>query len=281
MINRYQGIISNLENWGKSSEKMSAAIIIGSQARADHSSDEYSDLDVIIFTEDPDFFIKSDQWLNRIGNFHVSFVENSIDGQKEKRVLFENALDVDFVIVSNKIVSSDLTRSDAIAILGHGYRILVDKIGVQEILSRININKQTYIIKSEKEYQNIVNDFWYHSVWTAKKLMRAEFWTAKMCLDSYMKWKLLAIIELYEHAKHGVQYNTWHSGRFIEEWAEPRIIEKLSCCFSHYNKNDIKAALLSTMDLFRLIVVETAEILHFEYPKGADEYSSNWVNKNL
>jgi len=122
-----------------------------------------------------------------------------------------------------------------------------------------------------------VNDFWFHSVWTAKKLKRGELWTAKFCLDSYMKWKLLSIIEFYSHVKHGLEYKTWYGGRFIEEWSEKWIIDELSFCFSHYNSEDVKTALLATMRLFRSLAVEIANKLNYLYPKKADEYASAWV----
>ena len=92
-----------------------------------------------------------------------------------------------------------------------------------------------------------------------------------------MKQKLLLIIECHAHILHGLDYNTWYNGRFVEEWAEPWIIDKLNMCFSRYSQNDIKTALIATMNLFRMIAVEIAERLNFKYPKEADEYSASWV----
>ena len=174
-----------------------------------------------------------------------------------------------------------LNDGDAAKILEHGYHILIDKIGLQAKITSLDFVKPTLSLLTENEFVNIVNDFWYHSVWTTKKLKRGELWTAKLCMDSYMKWKLLSIIEYYAQAVHGADYNTWHSGRFIEEWAEKWIIEKLSLCFSHYNKENIMSALLSTMDLFRAIAIKVAEKLCFQYPKEADEYATAWVTSVL
>ena len=149
------------------------------------------------------------------------------------------------------------------------------------MISKVNAAKPFRSLPAETEFLNIVNDFWYHSVWTAKKLKRGELWTAKFCVDSYMKRMLLAVIEYHAHSVHGKDYDTWHNGRFIEEWAEPRIIEKLAHCFSHYDREDIKNALLSTMDLFRQAAAETAKNFTFRYPHEADEYASRWVKSAL
>ena len=134
---------------------------------------------------------------------------------------------------------------------------------------------------TEQSFANMVNDFWYHSVWTAKKLKRGEIWTAKFCLDSYMKCKLLSVIECYTHVKKGLEHKTWYGGRFIEEWAEKWIVDELSFCFSHYDSEDIKSALIFTMRLYRSLAVEVADKLNYHYPKKADEYASGWVTTVL
>jgi len=280
MTSNFQVIVDNFVRWGEACNNLCAALIIGSQARTDHQADEYSDLDIIMIVDNPIYFLSSDQWLRNIGDYHISFVENTIDGGKERRVLFDNALDVDFVMIPTSNINA-LNDGDAAKILEHGYHILIDKIGLQAKITSLDFVKPTLSLLTEKEFVNIVNDFWYHSVWTTKKLKRGELWTAKFCMDSFMKWKLLSIIEYYAQAVHGADYNTWHSGRFIEEWAEKWIIEKLSLCFSHYNKENIMSALLSTMDLFRAIAIKVAEKLCFQYPKEADEYATAWVTSVL
>ncbi len=275
MTNKYQTIIDNFIRWGESSGKLYVAAIVGSQARMDRPADEYSDLDIIMVVDDPADFLSSDGWLYEIGQFYVSFVENTVNGDTERRVLFADALDVDFVLMPVDCI--DALDGEALSILGRGYSILVDKIGFRNLLHQFDIAKQAYTSPSEKDIDNIVNDFWYHAVWTAKKIRRGELWTAKLCLDSYMKSKLLTIIECHAHAMHGESYDTWHAGRFIEKWADRWIIEKLPQCFSRYNEQELKAALLATMDLFRAIAMETAEKLNFTYPSDADRFATAWV----
>ena len=279
-MNRFENIINNFVLWGNDKDELYAALIIGSQARNDHPSDEFSDLDVIMIVDNPDLFLQSNQWLEQIGCFYISFIENTIGGAKERRILFDDALDVDFVILS-KGNFENAVKNGGIDILKRGYRILVDKIDLEHTLPTFSMENSPYSLLSEHEFINVVNDFWYHTIWTAKKIMRGELWAAKSCMDSYMKWRLLTLIECYAHALNGLKYDTWHDGRFIEEWAEEWIIQKLSNCYAHYEKNDIKKALLSTMELFTLVAVEVAGKLNYKYPTKADEYSTEWVIKSL
>lgn len=275
MENKYQAIINKLIELGKTSTQLFAVIIIGSQARENHQADEYSDLDVIMLVDNPVKFALQDDWVKEIGAFNISFTEDSFSEGSSRRVLFENALDVDFILLCKN--SFNPADEDFVLMLGRGYRVLVDKIGLKDNISSLDTQKLDCNIMTEHEFINLTNDFWYHSVWAAKKLKRGELWIAKSCVDNYMKQKLLSVIECHAQTTHGLEYDKWYSGRFVEEWAEKWIIEKLSSCFSHYNYDDIKAALLSTMDLFRLIAVDTAEKAHWAYPKAADDYATTYV----
>ena len=69
MTNKFKNIVDNLISWGMSSDKLFAALVIGSQARDNHTADEYSDMDVVLIVDNPSYFIESDQWLNAIPIF--------------------------------------------------------------------------------------------------------------------------------------------------------------------------------------------------------------------
>ncbi|MNC47744.1 Streptomycin adenylyltransferase [compost metagenome] len=94
MNNRYDGIINNLIKYGITSDLIKAEVLIGSQSRQSNcanSADEYSDLDVILFVTDIDFFINSDEWIDSIGSYYISFTEKTVSGGIERRIIFENA----------------------------------------------------------------------------------------------------------------------------------------------------------------------------------------------
>jgi len=282
-MTEFQEIIDNFIRWGNSSRELYAAFIIGSQARSNHPADEYSDLDIVMLVDNPSYFLSSDQWLKNIAEYHVSFSEDSMAGGKERRILFDGALDVDFILLPNENPENIIKalNCEMASMLERGYKILIDKIKLQEIMPRFDAVVKSDEELTEQDFTNIVNDFWYHSVWAAKKLKRGEIWTAKYCVDTYMKSKLLCIIECHARTIHGKDYDTWHNGRFIEQWAPCWVVERLSLCFAHYRKEDIKIALISTMDLFRAVAVEIAEKLGFQYPHEADKYTAAWVTAAL
>lgn len=274
-----QSILDAVIRFAQSCDAVTALILIGSQARTDMKADEFSDTDLILVVQNPDDLIGSDSWLKEIGGHHISFTEPTVDGQTERRVLFDGAQDVDFVIIHEDAAKSALETGEAAHILGRGYRVLVDKRGFT--VPPAVQPPETFAPANEAVFRNTVNDLWYHTVWAAKKLLRQELWAAKFCVDGYMKWKLLWMIEQQEHLVRRSGSDTWYAGRFIDRWADPDILRDLRHTFAHYDRADIANALLETMKLFRRLALETAEAAGFDYPTHADEYASKWVRERL
>ncbi|HPF86767.1 MAG TPA: aminoglycoside 6-adenylyltransferase [Candidatus Limiplasma sp.] len=273
-----QSLLGRIIQFAAHNDAVSALILVGSRAREENPADAYSDTDLIMVAEDAAYFVASDSWLEEIGNFHISFSEPTVDGQKERRVLFDDAQDVDFVILEKEAAVRALVSGEAAGILANGYRVLVNKTGLQ---LPPPVPAAVFIPATEADFCNTVNDFWYHTVWTAKKLLRHELWTAKFCVDMYLKWKLLWIIEQYEHTVRRSGRYTWYRGRFIERWAANDILADLQSTFAHYDPADMAKALIQTMALFRRLSVAVAEASGFAYPAHADEYATKWVLSSL
>ena len=63
--------------------------------------------------------------------------------------------------------------------------------------------------------------------------------------------------------------------------AEPGVTSELHRAFTHYDADDVKCALVASMNLFRRISVETSERLNYVYPRDADERIREWVELTL
>ena len=280
-MDKYSELIENIISFGNRDDRIIAIVMVGSQAREENTADQYSDLDLIMIVQDANYFVNANKWLSEIGKHHISFLEKTIDGADEKRVLFDGALDVDFVILTENDAKAALINGDSQKMLCNGYRILVDKAGIKSLVPPQQLIRKPYVFPTEIVYVNVVNDFWYHAIWTSKKLLRGEFWAAKFCLDCNMKNKLLWMIEFYEHTRNKSNYNTWYNGRFVDSWAGEDIKTLLADSFAHYEKQDMISSLKKTMELFRHLAVCIAASVSYTYPMEADRYSSGWVDQNL
>lgn len=277
----YTDLMERIVSVSQQCDKVVAVAVIGSQARKETPADEYSDLDLLMVVSDPEYFLASDEWFGQLGTVHVSFTEDTMAGMKEKRVLFDSAQDVDFVIASQKDADAIFQSDQALQVMNKGCKVLIDKLGLFSPAPQPTSANQPYYPPSEAEFLNQTSDFWYHTVWATKKLLRGELWAAKFCIDSYMKFKLLWVLEHYEHLTHGDAYNTWYGGRFLDRWADKEVTEKLSGTFAHYDRNDMITALIETMELYRMLSTEVSRSLNITYPQRADEYTSAWVLENI
>jgi aminoglycoside 6-adenylyltransferase len=280
----YERLIEKFVAWAQAEANVRAALVIGSRARTDHPADEWADLDIIVFAADIERYIASADWIEHIGVHWLTFIERTPGGGWERRVLFDDGLDVDFALDPAAELAHLATGAippDAADIIQRGVRVLVDKDGLLARLSAVAPQVPPYQPPAESEFLNLVHDFWYHTVWTVKHLRRGEVWWAKSCCDMYLKERLRRMLEWHARAVNGPEHDTWMRGRFLEEWADPRAVAQLPHIFAHYDREDIARALRATMELFRWLAIETAERWEYSYPAAGERYATEWVGKLL
>jgi aminoglycoside 6-adenylyltransferase len=280
----YNQLIERLADWAQGEDNLRAAVIIGSRARADHPADPWSDLDLLMVAREMRAYIDHAEWVAQIGAPRLTFVEPSADGRTlERRVLFDGGLDVDFAVFPVEAIQRMLEHGvppDALDVIQRGARVLVDKDGwAARILSAAREPSPPPAPPAEGEFLNLVSDFWYHTVWTAKHLRRGELWWAKSGCDDHLKYLLRRMLEWHARASQGASHDTWLRGRFLEEWADPRAVAELPGAFAHYDSEAVWRALLVTMDLFRWASLETAERLHYTYPTAGAEHAADLVRQ--
>lgn len=269
-MDKYRDIKEKMLDLARKDEDIKAIVRIGSSTRDTVKADAYSDLDVIIATENTERWLYGD-YPEKLGTVKISFVEPTLGGGKERRILYDGSLDVDMILFTPSQFEAAIKEGVAGWVMNRGYVVMYDSAGYSQLLEE-NVSREiVHTDLPESEFINMVNDFFFHTVWAAKKILRGELWSAKMCIDAYLKNYLLKMIEMYSVSKHCV--DVWHDGRFLDRWAEKEILVDLEQCFAHYNKEDMVAALLSTEQLFSKLASQTAEMKSFKYPKEAQDYA--------
>lgn len=278
-MDRFADIKKKLLALAKETEDIKAIVLIGSSVRDTQKADQYSDLDVVLATKKPE------EWLygaypEKLGSVKISFVEPTIGGGKERRLLYDGSLDVDFIVYTPEQLQKTIREGVASYVMNRGYEILYDAEGYSALLKENISHELRAFDLSESEFNNMVNDFFFHVIWASKKLYRGELWSAKMCVDAYLKNHLLKLIELYSASKYHV--DVWHDGRFLDRWAEKEILMDLKKCFAHYDREDIESALSATFELFCRLADRTAKMKEYQYPKEAQDYTKQqlWKLKN-
>jgi aminoglycoside 6-adenylyltransferase len=289
MKRSYEELTERIVKWVETRQDIKAAIVVGSRARTDHPADEWADLDIMLLTTDPTYYISTSDWTYSIGKPLLTFIEpTSTGGEKERRVLFEGMLDVDFAIIpikrAQQLMQSPFNPEVTAQIantFGRGIRVLVDKEGKASQFQKLiqSIENPAPNPPTKHEFLELVSDFIYHAVFTAKHLQRGELWWTVTCLNCYMQRLLLRMIEWHALATHDWKHNTWFRGRFLEEWAHPQVLKELRETFAHYDREDIKRALLAAVNLSRWLSTATAEKLGYPYPAQADAQATKWIEQ--
>lgn len=260
--------------WARATSEIRAACVIGSRARVDHPADAFSDLDLVTITAAP---------ARLLDRTELTFVEpTTVGAGRERRVLFAGGYDVDIAVFSPAQFDR-LPLAALASVFRRGVRIVLDKDGyfarTQARLS--GLPPATPGPPTPTEYRAVVDDFWYHALWAARKLRRGELFTAKGACDGHMKELLLRMLAWHAGATRGWVHDTWHRGRFLEEWADPRSLAQLRAAYAHYSRPDIARALGVTMRLFGRIARETARALRYSYPAESEERVAALVSVTL
>jgi|HigsolmetaAR201D_1030396.scaffolds.fasta_scaffold07434_4 aminoglycoside 6-adenylyltransferase len=281
----YAALLDRFVAWAHDQPDIRGAFVLGSRARTERPADDWSDLDLVVCISDPQRLLKSDDCLEALGTPLISFLEPAAAGGLiERRFLFDGGIDVDLIplpLAMAQQFNEQGLPEEVAEVIRRGARIVLDKDALLQRMMTLVGAPPAKQPPSPEAFSNLVNDFWYHAVWTSKKLRRGELWTAKFACDGYMKRLLLTMLQWHAQATHGLQSDTWHNGRFLEQWGDPRAVAALADAFAHYNEADVRRALFATMDVFRELASETAERLGYAYPQQADAHATRLVERYL
>lgn len=277
-MDRFVDIKNQLINYVEKDDDIKAVISIGSSTREEVKADEYSDLDLIIVSDNAQIWY-SGEYPKRLGKVSISFIEPTLGGGRERRCIFDEDKDVDMIIFTPAQFEAALKNGVASWVMNRGYKILYDVNSYEEMIAQYVDPGRSDPRMTEEEFINTVNDFYFHNIWAAKKLLRGELWSAKMCIDAYLKGHLLRIVEVYCHSVQNK--DVWHDGRFLDSWADDSIKNELKNCFAHYDKADISAALTATNHLFERVAREVAKAKSYNYPDEAAACAKNFLEKHI
>ena len=275
----YEELERNFVSWAQTVEDIRAAFIVGSRARNDHPADEWSDMDIIFYTSKKNYYLSDIEWLKNLGNLWISLVSQTAGGDPECLTLFDGGWQVDFVIhstdnlkqnVENKIVPNNFYR---------GVKVIIDKEDIARNIMPKCFRAPQGTALSEDVFMQTVNMFWFLALNLAKQILRNDLWIAKV-RDSNMKDLLLQMIEWHEKAVYGAEYDTWHAGRFLCEWASEETQVELQNSFGHFDRIDSWRALIGTITLFERLSHDISQRMNFSYPYDLENNVSDWISQN-
>lgn len=276
-------MIEKIQQWAKNQANIRAVLLTSSRAREDNKVDKLSDYDIEIYVTDTKPYTKNDDWLQTFGEVMILLPEKrDLLGteQASRLVIYKDGTKVDFTIVHIDILMQIKDLPYLPDWLDDGYKVLLDKGNLT-----INLKKpqyKAYIPKkpSEKEYYDLVKDFWWEITYVAKNLWRNEIFPAKYSSEYVVRYKaLLRMLEWYIQIDRNWQCRTGYVGKGIEKSLSPDEQEELKNIFAGVDIEENWQALFNTMNFFRRISIAVAKDLGYKYPQELDNNVSQYIEK--
>lgn len=275
-------LLERITEWTSSRDDIRGALLVGSAARRVSPADEHSDLDVVLFVSEPATWLDDASWVRDIGEPWITFVEPTGIGHGwERRVLFADGVDVDFSLFPPPGSSGEavIAARHVHGVLQRGARALADPDGfLADMLAAAQGAPPVGRAETPTaaELANVVNDLLYHVVWAARKAFRGERWTAATCIDGHMAPRLAELAAWHAAAVNGVS-DTWHEGRFLERWADPRAVSGLERALTDTSARRIDEALAACLELCQLLAGELGPVVGQPYPTDAHRRVAAWL----
>ena len=94
----YAGIEAQITAWARTQPAVHALVVVGSRARLKPAADEWSDLDLVLFTDQPERYAVDGAWLSSFGPLWLAHLDHTGRGEPEWFALYAGGLKADFVL---------------------------------------------------------------------------------------------------------------------------------------------------------------------------------------
>jgi aminoglycoside 6-adenylyltransferase len=252
----------NILTWAHEHDDIRLVIVVGSRARSEHPGSELSDLDLLIFTDNRDWYLSNQDWMARFGT--VLFAEKAMtSGQDpELMVVYDNFQGVDFVFLPARVIREMNPEQELPDLFLRGFAVWVDKDNVSPLLTsaadaqKQNISRQQK--PSQEEFTHAIRLFLFGAYYVGRVLYQNDLWLAKS-REHDLRGGVLKMMEWHARSKHNWSLDVWHMGKYIETWAERPILDRLPQIFAGYAKKPSQIALDECVQLFETMAYEVAE----------------------
>lgn len=274
----YDALERDVARWAQAQPDIRAAVVVGSRARIDPPSDEWSDLDLIVFTSDMQTYAADNRWLASFGVIEIATLNYSRRGDAEWIVVFENGVKLDVLFAPiDPLGPIDTVAYDSV--LQYGARVLFDK-SAPELKRRFERAPLPAALPAADEFAQAVQQFGLDALRAAKFIRRGDLWRAHATLDCQLKSYLLKLLEWHALSVDPAR-RVWHDGRFIEQWADRRAAAALPQLSALHDAVDLRRALFAAIYLHRRLADEVAQRLGFDEAIARLPRLTGWIDAIL
>lgn len=266
-------------------------LVVGSRARLDHPADVWSDLDTIAFVDDSGIYSQPGSWRDGLESalgvpVWLAAFSNTARNDPEWEFVLQDGAKIDIVFLHSPAPNGHKTSLSEMVehspyryVYERGVRTLIDKSpGGQAFHPPAPPPRP---LPDQSGYDQTVANFLLDLIRAAKLARRGELWRAARAINVGMQGSLLTLIEWHAGPRRETGGAAWYYGRFLEEWADPRILAVLPAAHTANTLPGIRRSVIASLDLLAWLGPETAHRLDLVYPYEAVERVDPWLRKIL
>lgn len=131
--------LQEFKDWASKQENILGAVLVGSYAR--DAAKETSDIDLVIITKNPSFYLDDNSWMEQLGEIKRDGIKDEDWGLvKTKRVFYENGIEAEFNIATEEWAKTNPVDKGTKKVMTDGNKILVDKEGMlKKLINAIDV----------------------------------------------------------------------------------------------------------------------------------------------
>ncbi len=256
-------------NTAKNDERVRAVILNGSRANPNAPRDFFQDYDIVYVVRDVGSFTADHGWIKIFGALMILQMPNLMQlipmppGRNFTYLMqFADGNRIDLTLVPVDKVLGIERESQSI--------LLLDKDGL--IPPFMPASDADFIIRKPKGkvFQDCCNEFWWLCPYVAKGIWREELPYAMQMFNKYLRDELIRMTEWYIGVRTGFAVSAGKHGKYFGKYLEGEIWEMYLQTYADANYGHLWDALFAAGDLFRLLAINVADALGFQYPYDDD-----------
>ncbi|WP_080778132.1 AadS family aminoglycoside 6-adenylyltransferase [Chryseobacterium phocaeense] len=257
-------------SWAENNTDIRCVLLTSSLVNPYAPVDDFSDLDIELVFEDRERYEQDKSWIFLFGET-VSMVEEDttcFDGKHAmKMVLYTDHVKIDFKLYQKSEFVKEVQGEDLPEDWDVGYKVLVDKDNLTRDLKAPTYQSIMITKPTEKEFGQLMNDFWWDTTYVAKCLKRGDLFYAKFMSENVIRTDyLVPLIEWYIASFHDWNNITTNKhGRLFKKYLSEELWNKVEATFSGSSIEDNWQALYVSADLVHELGTFLADRLGFEY----------------
>jgi aminoglycoside 6-adenylyltransferase len=276
--------LKQIIHWAENNPDIRAVLLTSSLVNPYAPVDDFSDLDVELVFDNRSFYESENEWIRLFGE-PISMIEEDesvFDGKHAmKMVLYKDHVKVDFKLYQVAEFIEEIKEENLPEDWDVGYRVLIDKDNLTEKLKEPTYQSVMIQKPSEKEFKQLMNDFWWDTTYVAKCLKRGDIFYAKFMSENILRTDyLVPLIEWYIAGNHNWNTITTNKhGRLFKKYLSADLWSKVERTFSGSDIEENWKALLECADLVHELGTSLAEKLHFIYPAKLEKDIRNYLEE--